>query len=400
MGGAHAVAALAYGTETVAARGRDRRPGQPVRAGGQAPGLRRGRHRRLRRAERRARARLRRRRPRARRARPAAQAEHGDGHDRRAVTRRRRAARRARELLDRRRPRGRRACSMRRDARRRRWPSPRRFAPEHLQLVGAAAEASRRACARRAACSSAPASATAFGDYVAGSNHTLPTGGAARFASGLSLRHFRRRMSEVRIGAAAGALAGPGARGRRGRGLRRARGVDGGAYGRIDARDAARAEISRETKETDVRLTLGLDGTGAGERATGRRLPGPHARPRSRATAASTSTVSVDRRPADRRPPHRRGHRHRPRAGARPGAGRPRAASPLRARRRADGRGARGVRDRHLRPPVLRLRAPTCRRAGPAASTTSWPRSSSARCQRRAADAARRPSRRGPTPTT
>ena len=54
-------------------------------------------------------------------------------------------------------------------------------------------------------------SATAFGDYVAGSNHTLPTGGAARFASGLNVRHFRRRMNEVRIGRAAGALAGPGA---------------------------------------------------------------------------------------------------------------------------------------------------------------------------------------------
>ena len=50
-------------------------------------------------------------------------------------------------------------------------------------------------------------SGTAFGDYVAGSNHTLPTGGAARFASGLSARHFRRRMSEVRIGDAADALA-------------------------------------------------------------------------------------------------------------------------------------------------------------------------------------------------
>ena len=56
-----------------------------------------------------------------------------------------------------------------------------------------------------------PESATAFGDYVAGSNHTLPTGGAARFASGLSPRHFRRRMSEVRIGPAADALARAGA---------------------------------------------------------------------------------------------------------------------------------------------------------------------------------------------
>jgi histidinol dehydrogenase len=42
-------------------------------------------------------------------------------------------------------------------------------------------------------------SATAFGDYVAGSNHVLPTAGAARFASTLSARHFRRTMSEVKI---------------------------------------------------------------------------------------------------------------------------------------------------------------------------------------------------------
>jgi histidinol dehydrogenase len=55
------------------------------------------------------------------------------------------------------------------------------------------------------------ASATAFGDYVAGSNHVLPTGGAARFASTLSPRHFRRRMAEVRIGAAAERLAAAGA---------------------------------------------------------------------------------------------------------------------------------------------------------------------------------------------
>jgi histidinol dehydrogenase len=53
------------------------------------------------------------------------------------------------------------------------------------------------------------ASGTAFGDYVAGSNHTLPTDGAARFASGLSARHFRRRMAEVRIPERAAAVLGP-----------------------------------------------------------------------------------------------------------------------------------------------------------------------------------------------
>ena len=85
------------------------------------------------------------------------------------------------------------------------------LAPEHLQLAGAAAEALAPRV-RRAGCLFVGAeTGTAFGDYVAGSNHTLPTGGAARFASGLSARHFRRRMAEVRLGAAAGALARAGA---------------------------------------------------------------------------------------------------------------------------------------------------------------------------------------------
>jgi histidinol dehydrogenase len=81
------------------------------------------------------------------------------------------------------------------------------LAPEHLQLMGAAAEALAPRV-RSAGCLFVGAvSATAFGDYVAGSNHTLPTAGAARFASGLSVAHFRRRIAEVHVGAAAGALA-------------------------------------------------------------------------------------------------------------------------------------------------------------------------------------------------
>lgn len=85
------------------------------------------------------------------------------------------------------------------------------LAPEHLELQGAAAEALAPDVRSAGCLFVGSASATAFGDYVAGSNHTLPTGGAARFASGLNVRHFRRRMSEVRIGAAAGALAPAGA---------------------------------------------------------------------------------------------------------------------------------------------------------------------------------------------
>jgi len=81
------------------------------------------------------------------------------------------------------------------------------FAPEHLELVGSAAEALAPRVRNAGCLFVGRESATAFGDYIAGSNHTLPTGGAARFASQLGVRHFRRRMSEVRIGPAATALA-------------------------------------------------------------------------------------------------------------------------------------------------------------------------------------------------
>ena len=81
------------------------------------------------------------------------------------------------------------------------------LAPEHLELMGEAAEALAPRVCRAGCLFVGAASATAFGDYVAGSNHTLPTDGAARFASGLTVAHFRRRMSEVRIGDAAAALA-------------------------------------------------------------------------------------------------------------------------------------------------------------------------------------------------
>lgn len=85
------------------------------------------------------------------------------------------------------------------------------LAPEHLQLMGPAAEALAPRVRRAGCLFVGTSSGTAFGDYVAGSNHVLPTGGAARFASALSPRHFRRRMSEVTIAAAAPALAPAGA---------------------------------------------------------------------------------------------------------------------------------------------------------------------------------------------
>ena len=84
------------------------------------------------------------------------------------------------------------------------------LAPEHLQLAGEAAEALAPRVRSAGCLFVGNAAGTAFGDYVAGSNHTLPTEGAARFASGLNVRHFRRRMAEVRLNDAAPALAAAG----------------------------------------------------------------------------------------------------------------------------------------------------------------------------------------------
>jgi len=83
------------------------------------------------------------------------------------------------------------------------------LAPEHLQLMGEEAEAL-AVSVRRAGCLFVGRdAATAFGDYVAGSNHVLPTGGAARFGSALSPVTFRRRMARVSLGEGAAARLAP-----------------------------------------------------------------------------------------------------------------------------------------------------------------------------------------------
>jgi histidinol dehydrogenase len=73
------------------------------------------------------------------------------------------------------------------------------IAPEHLELVGEEAEALSDNVRSAGCLFLGRASGTAFGDYIAGSNHVLPTGGAARFASGLSVATFRRRMARVSL---------------------------------------------------------------------------------------------------------------------------------------------------------------------------------------------------------
>jgi len=77
------------------------------------------------------------------------------------------------------------------------------YAPEHLQLAFEGADEI-VARARLAGCVFVGAgAATAFGDYAAGSNHVLPTGGAARFGGPLGPLTFMRRTSVVSIPAGA-----------------------------------------------------------------------------------------------------------------------------------------------------------------------------------------------------
>ena len=72
-------------------------------------------------------------------------------------------------------------------------------APEHLELRFEGADEA-LAAERVAGCVFVGAGgATAFGDYVAGSNHILPTGGAARFSGPHGVRTFLRRTSVVTV---------------------------------------------------------------------------------------------------------------------------------------------------------------------------------------------------------
>ena len=82
------------------------------------------------------------------------------------------------------------------------------FGPEHLELHVAAAADLVPAVRNAGAVFVGPYAATAFADYAAGSNHVLPTGGSARFAQGLSVIDFQKRVAVVELdGAAAAALA-------------------------------------------------------------------------------------------------------------------------------------------------------------------------------------------------
>ncbi len=83
------------------------------------------------------------------------------------------------------------------------------FAPEHLQLFEEDAALLAERITTAGCVFAGRYGATAFGDYVSGSNHVLPTGGAGRFTGPLGPAAFRRRISTVEIAAAAAAALAP-----------------------------------------------------------------------------------------------------------------------------------------------------------------------------------------------
>jgi histidinol dehydrogenase len=74
------------------------------------------------------------------------------------------------------------------------------LAPEHIEIVAADAERLATGIRNAGAIFLGPHTPEVIGDYVAGSNHVLPTARAARFSSGLGVLDFVKRTSILKCG--------------------------------------------------------------------------------------------------------------------------------------------------------------------------------------------------------
>jgi histidinol dehydrogenase len=86
-----------------------------------------------------------------------------------------------------------------------------RLAPEHLEIATSNADALSARIANAGAIFVGRFTPEVIGDYVAGSNHVLPTARSARFASGLSVLDFMKRSSILKLEPEHLALLGPAA---------------------------------------------------------------------------------------------------------------------------------------------------------------------------------------------
>ena len=76
------------------------------------------------------------------------------------------------------------------------------LAPEHLEIMARDEEGIASRIRHAGAIFFGPHSPEAVGDYLAGPSHVLPTGGAARFSSGLGVSDFLKRTNTVKFSAA------------------------------------------------------------------------------------------------------------------------------------------------------------------------------------------------------
>jgi histidinol dehydrogenase len=83
------------------------------------------------------------------------------------------------------------------------------FAPEHLELLSEDGATLAEQVKTAGCVFVGPQGATAFGDYVAGSNHVLPTTKSGRFSGPLGPHVFRRKISTVEVSPQAAAKLAP-----------------------------------------------------------------------------------------------------------------------------------------------------------------------------------------------
>jgi len=84
-------------------------------------------------------------------------------------------------------------------------------APEHVEIISREADRLAASISNAGAIFLGAHTPEAIGDYVAGSNHVLPTARSARFASGLGVLDFMKRTSLLKLGADELAKLGPAA---------------------------------------------------------------------------------------------------------------------------------------------------------------------------------------------
>jgi histidinol-phosphate aminotransferase len=134
------------------------------------------------------------------------------------------------------------------------------WAPEHLEIQAEDAAGLAARVRNAGAVFVGPYAPVSLGDYLAGSNHVLPTGGTARHTAGLSVLAFMRGIHVVEYSAAALAAAAP----------------------HIDALGEAE-DLAAHVAAVRARVPRGQDPAGAGaeaaEPAPGQPAPGPPIRP-------------------------------------------------------------------------------------------------------------------------